>query len=191
LKVVFLDRDGVINQNRPDHVKSVDEFRFLPGALASLRLLHLAGWTTIVVTNQAIVHRRAVPQSVVDEINHFMCQQVERHGGRIDAVLCCPHGPESGCSCRKPQPGLLLQAAVQFRLPLNECYLVGDAWTDVAAGQAVGCTCFLVKTGRGQQQLQSPQVNQYAHCQVVDDLAAAARWLIQAEYASGTVAYPP
>ncbi len=181
MKTVFLDRDGVINENRPDHVKSWDEFVFLPGALTSLRRLRTQGWRVIVVTNQAIIHRHIVPQTVVEDINGRMLETVETAGGVIDAVLYCPHAADEGCDCRKPKPGLLLQAARLFDLRLSECYLVGDAFTDIAAGQAAGCATVLVQTGRGRQQLGSPAARQFQHYHVTPNLPSAVNWLIWAE----------
>ncbi|MFN8496869.1 MAG: D-glycero-beta-D-manno-heptose 1,7-bisphosphate 7-phosphatase [Anaerolineae bacterium] len=181
MKTVFLDRDGVINENRADHVKSWDEFVFLPGALASLRRLRAAGWRVIVVTNQAIIHRHIVPQAVVEDINGRMLATVETAGGAIDAVLYCPHDPAEGCDCRKPKPGLLIQAAQSFNLRLSECYLVGDAFSDIAAGQAAGCATVLVRTGRGRQQLASPAAHEFRRYQVAPDLPNAVSWLIWAE----------
>ncbi len=181
VRVVFLDRDGVINENRPDHVKSWSEFQFLPGALEALRLLHEAGWRAIVVTNQAIIHRNIVPSAAVDDINQRMREAVEIHGGHIDAVLYCPHRPEENCECRKPRPGLLRQAATQFNLPLDQCYIIGDAYSDIQAGRAVGCRTIMVKTGRGlQQMMTAPPLSLRPH-QVVRDLADAATWMVRAE----------
>ncbi len=182
MPTVFLDRDGVINENRSDHVKSWDEFVFVPGALAALKRLHHAGWQTIVVTNQAIIHRRAVPQATVDAIHERLMQTVAQHGGYIEAVFCCPHDPAEGCDCRKPQPGLLLQAAAQFSLRLDRCYLIGDALTDMAAGQAVGCRCTLVRTGRGRSQGHGA-AGHYGHYRVATDLGAAVHWMLLAERA--------
>lgn len=181
MKYVFLDRDGVINENRPDHVKTWGEFVFLPGALDALRALHLAGWHVIVITNQAVINRRLVPQTTVDEINQRMVDTIARHGGHIDAVLYCPHRPDEGCACRKPQPGLLLQAADRFHLVLPQCYVIGDAFTDIAAGQAVGCRTVLVETGRGRQQLASANKADYRPFHVAPDVGAATRWLMRVE----------
>lgn len=152
ISAVFLDRDGVINVNRPDHVKNWDEFQFLPGSLDALALLALSGIPVFVVTNQAVVNRGVVPQHVIDEINSRMKAEIQSHGGRLDAVLCCPHAPEENCGCRKPQPGLLLTAAESHGLDLKRCYVIGDALSDIRAGQAVGCQTIMVLTGRGAEQ---------------------------------------
>jgi D-glycero-D-manno-heptose 1,7-bisphosphate phosphatase len=159
MKMVFLDRDGVINENRPDHVKSWDEFVFLPGALEALRLLNQADWRVVVVTNQAAINRRLITTKTLEDIHTRMIQDIARYGGRIDGLFYCPHRPDEDCDCRKPKPGLLLKAAAHFRLRLDECYFVGDALSDMMAGYAVKTTCLLVKTGRGSSQpLGSPEV---------------------------------
>jgi D-glycero-D-manno-heptose 1,7-bisphosphate phosphatase len=153
MRAVFLDRDGVICQNRSDHVKSWDEFRFLPGAKNSLAALSRLDLPIIVITNQAIVGRGMVPVSVVDDIHRRMVAEVEAYGGRIDRVVYCPHRPEDRCDCRKPEPGMLLQVAEEMGIDLSRSYLVGDAVTDLLAGHQVGCKLYLVLTGRGLQQL--------------------------------------
>lgn len=152
VKMVFLDRDGVINENRPDHVKSWDEFVFLPGALDALRRLREDRWRVCVITNQASVNRRIMTRATLDDLHDRMLRVVSQHGGHIDDVYYCPHRPEEACDCRKPRPGLLLQAAATHRIPLDQTYLIGDALTDIIAGRAVGATCFLVQTGRGTAQ---------------------------------------
>jgi D-glycero-D-manno-heptose 1,7-bisphosphate phosphatase len=153
MRAIFLDRDGVICENRPDHVKSWNEFIFLPGAQNSLAALSRLDLPIIVFTNQAIVGRGMVPASVVDDIHRRMVSEVEAHGGHIDRVVYCPHRPEDGCACRKPEPGMLLQVADEMGIDLSQSYLVGDAATDLMAGRQVGCQLYLVLTGRGRQQL--------------------------------------
>jgi D-glycero-D-manno-heptose 1,7-bisphosphate phosphatase len=155
MRAIFLDRDGVICENRPDHVKSWNEFIFLPGAQKSLAALSRLDLPIIVITNQAIVGRGMVPASVVDDIHRRMVSGVEANGGRIDRVVYCPHRPEDGCACRKPEPGMLLRMADEMGIDLSHSYLVGDAATDLMAGRQVGCQLFLVLTGRGRQQLKS------------------------------------
>jgi len=153
LGAVFLDRDGVICENRSDHVKSWDEFQFLPNAKNSLAGLGRLGLPIIVFTNQAIVGRQMVHASVVDDIHRRMKAEVEAYGGRIDRVIYCPHRPEERCACRKPEPGMLLQVAEDMGIELSQSYLIGDAATDLLAGQRAGCRqLFLVLTGRGTRQ---------------------------------------
>jgi D-glycero-D-manno-heptose 1,7-bisphosphate phosphatase len=153
MRAIFLDRDGVICENRSDHVKSWDEFEFLPGAKHSLAALSRLGLPIIVITNQGIVGRGMVPSGVVDDIHQRMLAEVTAYGGRIDRVIYCPHRPEDQCGCRKPEPGMLLQVADEMGVDLSRSYLVGDAATDLMAGQRVGCRNYLVLTGRGLKQL--------------------------------------
>lgn len=181
MRVAFLDRDGVINENRPDHVKSWDEFVFIPGALHAIRRLRQAGWYTLVITNQAIINRGVVPRSVVNEINRQMVKTIAQHGGWVHGVFFCPHRPDESCDCRKPAPGMLLQAASRMNLQLDQCYLVGDALTDIQAGAAVGCQCALVKTGRGRSQLEGADLSQYPPFHITSDISTAVDWLLHRE----------
>lgn len=153
MHAIFLDRDGVICENRPDHVKSWNEFEFLPGVKKSLVSLSRLGLPIIVVTNQAAVGRGLVTAQTVEEIHQRMEAEIVASGGRIDRIIYCPHRPEDGCDCRKPKPGMLLQAAQEMGIDLTESYLIGDAATDIQAGYQVGCRNFLVLTGRGAEQL--------------------------------------
>lgn len=154
IPAIFLDRDGVLNENRVDHVKSWDEFRFVPGVLPALRSLARSACPIVIVTNQAIVHRGDVSQHNVDAIHRRMRAEITRSGGRIDGIYCCPHTPEEGCDCRKPEPGLLLQAARDFSIDLPNSVFVGDALTDIQAGKKLGCRTILVRTGRGRAALE-------------------------------------
>ncbi|MBI5668526.1 MAG: HAD family hydrolase [Chloroflexi bacterium] len=146
---IFLDRDGVINQNRIDHVKSWDEFEFVPGALESIRALTETGLPIFVVTNQAVINRGLVTVEALNEIHSRMLAEVERAGGHITRVYYCPHDSNEECTCRKPAAGMLLQAAEEYNLDLKQSFLVGDAWTDVAAAVAVQAHGILVLSGRG------------------------------------------
>jgi D-glycero-D-manno-heptose 1,7-bisphosphate phosphatase len=177
IRAIFLDRDGVIGENRDDHVKSWEEFRFLPGALDALRWLRLAGFRTFVVTNQAIVNRGISSAQVVEEIHNRMSLCVAWHGGRIDDIRYCPHDYEEHCECRKPQPGMLRQLAEHWDVDLSRSYMVGDAWTDIAAGRAVNCRSIMVRTGRGAEQASLPEARQYPADHIAADLAAAVEWL--------------
>jgi D-glycero-D-manno-heptose 1,7-bisphosphate phosphatase len=174
---VFLDRDGVINRNRIDHVKSWSEFEFLPGALEALKRLAGLDLPVVVVTNQAAIGRGLIDAAEVDEIHRRMIEAVRLFGGRIDAVLCCPHRPDEGCECRKPKPGLLIQAARMLRLDLAVSILVGDAESDLLAAQAAGCSPVIVRTGRGAAQIEQLRQAEAGGFVVVEDLGSAVEWI--------------
>jgi len=150
---VFLDRDGVINENRRDYVKSWDEFVFLPRALPSLRRLARTPLAIVVISNQSAINRGLVSLSEVNHINERMLREVKEAGGRIDGIYICPHRPDEGCDCRKPKAGLLHQAANELGIDLPSSYLVGDALSDIEAALVAGCTPVLVLSGRGQEEL--------------------------------------
>jgi D-glycero-D-manno-heptose 1,7-bisphosphate phosphatase len=146
---IFLDRDGVINENLPDHVRSWADFRFLPGVLDALRALTTLGVPLFVVTNQAVIGRRLISTARLEGIHRRMLEQIRLTGGAVTEVLYCPHEPHAGCLCRKPQPGMLLTAAERFDIDLTRSVFIGDAASDLLAGQRVGCRTILVQTGRG------------------------------------------
>jgi len=177
---VLLDRDGVINRNRTDYVKSWDEFEFLPGSLEALRMLAEQGTRVIVVTNQSVVGRGIIPQDELDRIHARMTREIEAHGGRIDAILCCSHSPDDGCLCRKPRPGLLLEAMDRFQLDPNLCYVVGDSLNDLMAARAAGLPFVMVLTGRGRESLSHPLCG-CPPSWVASDLRAAAGWILRRE----------
>lgn len=175
---IFLDRDGVINRNRLDHVKSWAEFEFLPGVLDAVRRLAQLEWPVVVISNQAIVGRGLVSRQTMDEISEQMTSVVWSVGGRIDRVFYCPHRPEEHCECRKPRPGLLLNAASEMGLDLTRSFFVGDAESDVRAAQAAGCRPVLVKTGRGFGQMARLRQSNAVGYYLADDLAEAVNWIL-------------
>jgi D-glycero-D-manno-heptose 1,7-bisphosphate phosphatase len=178
-RAIFLDRDGVINVNRSDYVKSWDEFDFLPNALTALRILAASDFRVIVTTNQAAIARGLVTEETVRAIHAQMIAQVEGAGGRIDAVYFCPHHPDDKCGCRKPQPGLFVQAARDFEIDLARSFVVGDAFSDVAAALAIGAQPILVMTGRGREQHVEMIANNHAGHQIADDLRGAVEWILR------------
>lgn len=165
-------------------MKRWDEFRFLPGALEALARLTRAGARLFVVTNQATINRGITPRAVVDEINQRMIGEIARHGGVIEAVVFCPHTPEEGCECRKPRPGLLRQVARARGIDLTAAYMVGDALSDIEAGQAAGCHPVLVLTGRGRAQYARALAAGRNGFHVEMDLAAAAAYILAREQAA-------
>jgi D-glycero-D-manno-heptose 1,7-bisphosphate phosphatase len=178
---VLLDRDGVINRNRRDYVKSWEEFEFLPGSLEALKMLAERQTRVIVVTNQSVVGRGIISPEELERIHARMKGEIEAHGGRIDAILCCPHAPDDGCSCRKPRPGLLLEAMDRFQLDPALCYVVGDSLTDLLAARAVGLPYVMVLTGRGLRSLIRPSGWGLPLSWVARDLRTAARWILRRE----------
>jgi len=144
----------VILENRPDYLRSWEEAAFIPGALAAIARLKDLPLRIVIVTNQSVVGRGLVLPEEAKAINLKMVDAVVLAGGRIDAVYMCPHHPEQRCNCRKPRPGLLLQAAEDLLLDLPQSTLIGDALTDLQAGQAAGVgRLALVLTGLGDSQL--------------------------------------
>jgi D-glycero-D-manno-heptose 1,7-bisphosphate phosphatase len=172
MTVVFLDRDGVINENRPDHVKGWDEFRFLPGVLDAVARLTRSQVQVFVITNQAIINRRLVPVDVLWDLQRRMLDEIEAHGGRVVDIAHCPHRPDELCACRKPQPGLIFGLAAKHQLDLSDAVVIGDALTDIEAGLAAGCRTILVLTGRGAEQLRLTEGSEREFA-VAADLPAA------------------
>ena len=186
---VFLDRDGVINVERADYVKSWDEFQFLPGALSGIRRLTELGCRLFVVTNQAGIHRGIMPVATVTDIHRRMRDAIYDHGGRIDGVFFCPHRSDEGCDCRKPRPGLLRLAADIFQIDLSRAILVGDNLTDIEAGLAVGCRGILVRSGRRPVASMADLVS-HPGLLLVDDVWAAAN-AIAATATIAAIGTPP
>lgn len=181
MKTVFVDRDGVINRNRGDHVKSWEEFAFLPHAVDALVELTRHGFRIVVLTNQAAINRGITSRETIEEIHSRMIAALEAAGARIEAVFYCPHRPEEGCSCRKPQPGLLFQASEQLGIDLSQSYLIGDALTDIIAGKRAGCRPILVMSGRGLAQFLSPKAREVTGYSVSRDLGHAVRRILVEE----------
>ncbi len=184
-QAVLLDRDGTINVERADYVKSIEELVLLDGALAAIRNLSHFDVPIVLITNQSAIGRGIVTPAQIAEIHSHLCASVQQAGGRIDAVYTCPHRPDEGCDCRKPKPGLLLAAAADFRLDLRRCVFIGDSVTDLAAARAVGCQPVMVRTGR-QAQVLAMRAEQDRSLVLVDHLGAAVEWM-QRRLAGGMV----
>jgi D-glycero-D-manno-heptose 1,7-bisphosphate phosphatase len=171
---VFLDRDGVLIENRADYVREWSHVTLLPGTVEALEGFHAKGLKIIVVTNQAAVGRGLISFDTAQEINDRLVKTIMENGGWIDAVYMCPHQPLDRCTCRKPQPGMLLQAARELSLDLGSSWMVGDAWSDLLAGQSAGLQgTIMVRTGRGAGQLLEAQPADVTSFIVCDDLLGA------------------
>jgi len=144
---VFLDRDGVINRRRPDHVKTWDEFEFLPGVLAALATLRSMNAHVVVVTNQGAVGRGLLTPEDLGRIHTRMLQTIRAAGGHVEAIYACLHAPGDGCACRKPAPTLFQRASAELGIRLSDSIMVGDSPTDVAAARAAGCRPVLIDGG--------------------------------------------
>jgi D-glycero-D-manno-heptose 1,7-bisphosphate phosphatase len=184
MKLIILDRDGTINEDRDDFVKSPEEWVPLPGALEAIARLNHAGWHTVLATNQSGLGRGLFDMAMLNAMHARMNQMLAKHGGRIDAVFFCPHAPEEQCDCRKPLPGLMLQIGERYGVDLTHVPIVGDALRDLQAGMAAGCPTHLVRTGKAGQlddvQL-SLMLQQVPGTKVYADLGAFADALIHHE----------
>jgi len=148
---IFIDRDGVINENRSDYVKSWDEFRFLPGSREAIASLTKAGHHVVVCTNQAGVAQGLISLETMEDIHSSMQAAVEEVGGTIEKVYACTHSKYADCECRKPRPGMLLRASRELNLNLSDAVFIGDSITDMQAGMAAGVRTLLVLTGLGME----------------------------------------
>jgi D-glycero-D-manno-heptose 1,7-bisphosphate phosphatase len=156
-KAVFLDRDGTINTEK-DYLYRPEDFAFIPGACQAVKLLNDAGFLVIVVTNQSGIARGYYDEGAVEGLHRHMDAELAKAGARVDAYYFCPHHPQHGgdryggeCACRKPLPGMLVQAAADLAVDLGHSWMVGDKLADVEAGKRAGCRSLLVRTGYGRE----------------------------------------
>lgn len=177
-KLILLDRDGVINEDSDNYIKSPDEWRPIPGSLEAIARLNRAGYRIVVITNQSGISKGLFDLEGLAAMHNKMLRLASEVGGRIDAIFFCPHGPEAKCSCRKPKPGMFEQAALRYGVSLNGVVAVGDSLRDLQAAAAVGCRTFLVKTGKGLRTLADKSEALPTGTQVFDDLLAIAKLLV-------------
>jgi len=160
MKLVILDRDGVINEDSDDFIKSADEWNAIPGSLEAIVKLNHAGYQVIIITNQSGIGRGLFDIQSLNSIHDKMLTQLSALGGQIDAILFCPHLPDDACECRKPLPGLFNQLKQRLNITLDGIPAVGDSLRDLQAATTAGATPVLVKTGKGLNTLaQSEHVN--------------------------------
>ncbi|MEZ2745779.1 D-glycero-beta-D-manno-heptose 1,7-bisphosphate 7-phosphatase [Halopseudomonas bauzanensis] len=176
MKLIILDRDGVINEDSDAFVKSVAEWRPLPGSIEAIARLSKAGWTVAVATNQSGLARGYFTAQTLEAMHQRLRELVAAQGGHVDLIRHCPHGPDDGCDCRKPLSGLFRQIAEHYAVTLDGVPTVGDSLRDLQAGASVGCQPYLVRTGKGRA---TEGKSLPAGTRVFDDLAAVASYLLE------------
>ena len=158
MKLIILDRDGVINLDSDQFIKSPDEWKPIPGALEAIARLNQSGWRVVVASNQSGVGRGLFGMDTLNAINEKMVKSLAQVGGRLDAIFFCPHPADSTCDCRKPKPGMLEQIGARFNVELTGVPVVGDSLRDLQAAVAVGAKPYLVLTGKGEKTRENPEL---------------------------------
>jgi len=178
-KAVFLDRDGTINVEK-DYLFRVEEFEFIPGSPEAVRMLNESGFLVVIVSNQSGVARGYYSEDDVELLHRHIAGELAKSGAKVDAWFYCPHHPEGKgsysltCTCRKPLPGMLLDAAGRYDIDLSASVMIGDKLVDIEAGSAAGCRSILVRSGYGGQLEGIAPNNQ----EIYDDLLAAVKELL-------------
>jgi len=175
LKLLILDRDGVINHDSDAYIKSLEEWVPIPGSVEAIAQLSKAGWTVAVATNQSGIARGYYSLATLEAMHARLRTLVAELGGEVGHIVYCPHGPDEGCACRKPKPGMLLAIADHYHADLRGIWFVGDSKGDLEAALAVGAQPVLVRTGKGERTLEKGVAETTL---IFDDLAAIARELI-------------
>jgi D,D-heptose 1,7-bisphosphate phosphatase len=140
-KAIFLDRDGVINKNRDDYVKSVDEFEIFEGVGELIKKLKESGFLVVIVTNQSAINRRLTTMDNIKQVHKMLNNYLKEFETEVDGIYICPHRPDENCSCRKPKTGLFIQAIKELGIVPEKSWMIGDRETDIQAGQKIGCQC--------------------------------------------------
>lgn len=181
MKLIILDRDGVINRDSDAYIKSPEEWTALEGSVEAIGRLTQAGWRVVVASNQSGVARGLFTMDTLGAIHEKMRKAVAEAGGAIDAIFCCAHGPDDGCRCRKPLPGMLHDIAQRLEVPLAGVPVVGDSQRDLDAADACGCDPWLVLTGKGRKTWEASAngTKLPAGTHVRDDLAAVVDSLLR------------
>ncbi len=179
-KIVFLDRDGVINEDSPDYIKSWSEFKFLKGSLEAIKRLTENGFTIIIITNQSIINRKMIPEKDLLHIFTMMGSQIESRGGIITDIFYCPHTPSEGCNCRKPLPGLIEKAQKKYNIDLSASVMVGDSAKDILCANQAGCgAAILVRTGNFNEAESLLAKENVCPDLIAENLLEASVWIIE------------
>lgn len=179
MNIVILDRDGVINEDSDDYIKSPDEWRPIAGSLEAISLLNQAGLRVVVASNQSGIGRGYFDIASLDAMHEKFHTLLEQVGGHVDGIFYCPHHPDDHCDCRKPRPGLLHQIAQRFSIDLNEIPFIGDSFSDIECALAVNALPVLVRTGKGLKTESLLDPVRHARITVFDDLSDAVRHFLK------------
>lgn len=176
---IFLDRDGVLIENNPYYVRSWSDVKIYPEAIDALIRIDNSSYKVVIITNQSAVGRGLISYETAEDINKQLIAEIHSRGGQVDGIFMCHHSPEDDCTCRKPKPGLIFQAAKELKLDLKRSLMIGDALTDLIAGQEAGIpTNVLVLTGRGKEQASLVEASQLKSIRIHKNLAEALEKLI-------------
>lgn len=178
MRLILLDRDGVLNEDRPDFVKGPGELVMIPGAAAAVARLNRAGLKVALCTNQSAVGRGIITLETLDRTHARLRDELAREGGHLDAIFFCPHAPWENCECRKPKAGMLRQALRRFGTDPAAATMIGDALRDLQAAKSAGCSRHLVRTGNGPKTQAEGIPHDVLPVGVHDDLAAAVSVLL-------------
>lgn len=181
MKIIILDRDGVINYDSDYYIKSPDEWHPIPGSLKAVADLNRAGYTIVIATNQSGVARGLYSVDTLNQIHDKLARELAVFGGSVQEVFFCPHHPDEKCDCRKPKRGLFTQIQEKYQLDLTKIYFVGDSATDMQVGLEVGCKPLLVLTGNGQKTLANHP--EFSDIPRFDDLAGAVAYILSQDSA--------
>ncbi len=157
-KAVFLDRDGVINKERKDYVKSIEEFQILNNIPKSIKMLKEKGFLVIVITNQSAINRGLITIETLNEIHNYLQNFLKENNTSIDGFYFCPHRPDENCKCRKPNPGMLIKAAQEHNIDMNQSFMIGNSLTDIQAAQKSGCKGILLNQNQALLELVTDKI---------------------------------
>jgi D-glycero-D-manno-heptose 1,7-bisphosphate phosphatase len=181
MKLIILDRDGVINHDSDAYIKSKEEWLPIEGSLEAIARLNHGGYTVVIASNQSGLARGYFDIETLSAMHKKMDDMLAKVGGSIDAIFYCPHGPDDACDCRKPKPGMLLDIGQRFNVPLEQVIFIGDSIADIKAASNANARAMLVRTGKGvkAEKILQTECKATAIVPVFDDLAAAVTAILQ------------
>lgn len=172
MKIIILDRDGVINQDSDNYIKSLEEWKPIPGSIEAISRLYHADYRIVVITNQSGISRGYFNLETLNKMHNKLINLVRQNGAEIEAIFFCPHAPDQNCICRKPKPGLFLELSKRMSVDLTNIPAIGDSLRDLQAAKAVGAKPILVKTGKGKRTIKkSEEFLNHENIEIYEDLA--------------------